>query len=68
MRVHICDPDHPHYPESGTLTGEVISLFGSPMAKMALDECKHGTDACFVKKGQVSAERRQPVRARRRRG
>ena len=62
IRVAICDPEHPHYPETGELTGEVISLFGEPMAKMALDDCKHGTDACFVSKGQVCKDRRERVK------
>lgn len=53
IRVRICDETHPHYPETGVLTGEMISLFGTPMAKLALDNCEHGTDACFVSKGQV---------------
>ena len=58
IHVAICDPDHPHYPEVGTLTGEVISLFGKPMAKMALEHCQHGTDACYVGTGQICADRR----------
>jgi hypothetical protein len=58
IRVAICDRKHPHYPETGELTGEIISLFGKPMAKMALDNCKHGTDACFVLPGQVCRDRR----------
>lgn len=55
MKVIICDPEHPHYPESGVLTGKVIQLFGKEMAEMKLDVCKHGTDGCFVGKGQVRA-------------
>jgi hypothetical protein len=57
MRVIICDPKHPHYPETGTLTGKIISLLGTPMAEMKLDSCRHGTDGCFVKKGQVKGLR-----------
>jgi hypothetical protein len=59
IRVSICDPEHPHYPESGELTGEVIMLLGTPMAKLRLDSCRHGVDGCFIKKGQVQAERRK---------
>lgn len=54
--VRITDPEHPHYPETGRFTGEVIKFrFGSgvPMAKIALDNCKHGTDACYVHPGQI---------------
>lgn len=58
IRVRIIDPNHPHYPEHGFLTGEVISLFGKPMAKVKLDSCQHGTDACFVSTGQIARERR----------
>jgi hypothetical protein len=57
-RVFICDPEHPHHGESGTLTGEVISLFGTSMAKVQLQDCKHGTDACFVQPGQLRQEKR----------
>lgn len=52
--VAISDPTHPHYPEAGYLTGEVIRLVtGTSMAKVRLTTCIHGTDACFVTKGQV---------------
>ena len=52
--VRISDPKHPHYPETGRFTGEVIRLVtGSKMAKVELDHCKHGTDACFVSPGQI---------------
>ena len=55
MRVRICDPEHPHFPEHGRLTGEVIAVLGTPMAKVKLETCRHGTDACFVKAGQIEA-------------
>lgn len=58
MRVYICDPKHPHFGESGVMTGKVISLFGEAMAEVKLDRCAHGTDGCFVKKGQVAREKR----------
>jgi hypothetical protein len=54
QHLYISDPDHPHYPEQGYLTGEMISLLGQPMAKFKLDACRHGTDACFVSKGQLT--------------
>ena len=60
-KVFICDPTHPHYGESGVLTGKIITMrFGdqTQMAEVKLDACKHGTDGCFVTKGQVDAERR----------
>jgi hypothetical protein len=57
-RVCIVDREHPHYGESGVLTGKIISLFGTPMAEMKIKDCKHGTDGCFVKKGQIATERR----------
>lgn len=37
IRVCICDRKHPHYGESGVLTGEIISVLGSPMAMVELD-------------------------------
>lgn len=57
IRVRISNPEHPHYPETGILTGKVITMkFGDrrQMAEMKLDSCKHGTDACFVSKGEVA--------------
>lgn len=56
MRVFICDRDHPHAGEVGTMTGKIISVLGTPMAEVELDHCRHGTDGCFVKKGQVLSE------------
>jgi hypothetical protein len=58
-RVFICDPKHPHYGESGRFTGEVILLLGTKMAKVDLDDCKHGTDGCFVQAGQIQEEKRR---------
>lgn len=59
IRVRICDPDHPHYPESGVLTGTIIMVLGTAMAEMKIVGCKHGTSGCFVAKGQVTRERRE---------
>lgn len=56
MRVFICDREHPHHGEVGTMTGKIISLLGTEMAEVRLDACKHGTEGCFVKKGQVISE------------
>ena len=58
-RVQIVDPKHPHFPEHGVLTGQVISVLGTSMAKMALDHCQHGTDACFVETKQIRHELRE---------
>lgn len=57
IRVQIVDREHPHFPEHGELTGEMIRLVtGTEMAKMKLDHCQHGTDACYVTQGQVAQE------------
>lgn len=53
IQVEIIDSTHPHYGERGELTGEMIKLFGKPMALMKLDNCEHGTDDCYVSHGQV---------------
>lgn len=66
MRVQIVDTTHPHYPEHGALTGKVISVAGTPMAEMRLDHCCHGTDACFVARGQVANELTLTPRRRKR--
>lgn len=55
MRVRICDPAHPHYPEHGRLTGKIISVLGALMAEVSLDDCIHGTDGCFIMRGQIEA-------------
>jgi hypothetical protein len=61
IRVYICDPDHPHYGESGELTGKIITMrfSGESMAEVKLDACRHGSDGCFVSKGQVASENRR---------
>jgi hypothetical protein len=58
-RVFVSDPHHPHHGEAGVFTGNVIRLFGKPMAELRLENCQHGTDGCFVKVGQVRLEQRQ---------
>lgn len=53
--VRISDPAHPHYPETGRFTGEIVTMvWGARMAKVKLDVCAHGTDACFVSPKQVT--------------
>ena len=55
MRIEITDKEHPHHGEKGVMTGEVIEVVGgAKMAKVRLDDCPHGIDACFVSKGQVT--------------
>lgn len=55
-RVQIVNRKHPHFEEYGRFTGKVITMrFGArdPMAEVKLEHCKHGTDGCFVSKGDV---------------
>lgn len=63
LHFYISDPDHPHYPEQGYLTGEVVSVFGEKMAKFKLDNCRHGGDACLVMHGQLTRVVNQFLRA-----
>lgn len=55
IKVTVSDPEHPHYGEHGTMTGDLIQLrfSGETMALVKLENCQHGTDACYVAKGQV---------------
>jgi hypothetical protein len=56
QRVQIVNRDHPHFEEYGRFTGKIITMrFGlqSQMAEVKLENCRHGTDACFVGKGDV---------------
>ena len=57
MRVKVVKPTHPHVGEIGRFTGKVISIPGaikaSTMAEVRLENCRHGTDGCFVSKGDV---------------
>jgi hypothetical protein len=62
--VRITKRDHPHYRETGKLTGKTISLFGKPMAEVKLDDCRHGIDGCFVSTGDIEIDRLQPRRRR----
>lgn len=59
MLVRICDPKHPHFPETGYLTGKTISVLGKPMTEVKINNCQHGTDGCFVGKGQIEAFRKE---------
>ena len=55
-RVQIVNREHPHFEEYGRFTGKIITMrFGSQnqMAEVALENCRHGGDACFVSKGDV---------------
>jgi hypothetical protein len=54
-RVQIVDREHPHFEEYGRFTGKIITMkfSGSDMAEVKLENCRHGTDGCFVSKGQA---------------
>ena len=53
-RVKIVAKAHPHKGEYGQFTGEVIRLVtGHKMAHVQLENCKHGTDGCYVSPGDV---------------
>lgn len=60
QRVQVVNRRHPHYEEYGRFTGKMISLLGTPMAEVKLEQCRHGTDGCFVKKGDVRAVSERP--------
>ena len=66
IRVRITNREHPHYSETGFLTGNVISVLGTPMAEVRLEHCRHGTDGCFAKQGDLARDTLQPVPHRRR--
>ena len=55
-RVRIVREDHPHYGEVGVFTGEVIEFneFDGQMAKVKLDACVHGVEACYVNPGDIT--------------
>jgi hypothetical protein len=60
-RVQIVNRKHPHFEEYGRFTGEVVTmLWGAKMAKVELENCQHGTDACFVSPGDVREVRERP--------
>ncbi len=55
-RVQIIDRQHPHFEEYGRLTGKIITMkFGTreQMAEVSLENCRHGVDGCFVRKGEI---------------
>ena len=62
-RVQITDRKHPHFEEYGRLTGKIIRpVWAKPdgsgdMAEVKLEHCRHGTDGCFVSKGQAKQVR-----------
>lgn len=56
QRVQIVNRQHPHFEEYGRFTGKIVTMkFGlkNQMAEVTLENCRHGTDACFVSKGDV---------------
>ncbi len=65
QRVQIVNRQHPHCEEYGRFTGRIVTMkFGTrePMAEVKLENCRHGSDGCFVSKGEVQAvpERGKP--------
>lgn len=57
-RVQIVNREHPHFEEYGRFTGEVIApIWGGKMAKVQLEHCRHGGDACFVSPSDIKQVR-----------
>lgn len=55
-RVQIVNREHPHFEEYGRFTGHVVQMkFGTRerMAEVKLENCRHGSDGCFVLPGEV---------------
>lgn len=54
-RVQIVNRKHPHFEEYGRFTGKVITMVfdDKTMAEVKLEHCRHGTDGCYVSKGDV---------------
>lgn len=53
-RVQIVNRKHPHFEEYGRFTGKIIApIWGGKMAEVTLENCRHGTDGCFVSPGDV---------------
>ena len=57
-RVKIVKRSHPHVGEYGRFTGETIAITTgghkpNRMALVKLEDCKHGTDGCYVSPGDV---------------
>ena len=55
-RIQIVNRKHPHFEEYGRFTGKIITMrfgLGGSMAEVTLENCRHGTDGCFVSKGDV---------------
>lgn len=55
QRVQIVNRKHPHFEEYGRFTGKVVTLIfdDKPMAEVKLENCRHGSDSCFVNRGDV---------------
>ena len=53
-RVKIVGREHPHFGEYGRFTGEVKQFpWGSKLALVKLENCKHGGDACYISPGDI---------------
>lgn len=51
QRYQITRRGHPHYPEVGRLTGEIIKSTGQQIIE--LENCQHGTERSAVQKEEI---------------
>ena len=58
-KVRITNKKHPHFDETGVLEDKIIYVVGKPMIRVKLDNCIHGTDACFCKKTDFKLRKNQ---------
>lgn len=52
-RVKIVGREHPHRGEYGRFDGSTINVLGKRMALVKLENCRHGTDGCYVSPGDI---------------
>lgn len=53
MKVRITSKTHPHYGETGELTGTSIKPFNKVLFEVKLDDCPHGTESCYISDDQA---------------
>jgi hypothetical protein len=62
-RVQVVNRKHPHFEEYGRLTGKIIWFpwgHGDSMVEVRLENCRHGTDGCFAKRGDIKQVPERP--------
>lgn len=58
--AQIVNPNHPHYPDFGWCTGEIMDSLNTGILELfEIENCRHGAASCYVRLGETGIRRQR---------